>query len=118
MLKAIIGVHVSSAGSLELSFDRAKGIGASCFQIFISPPRQWLQTKHSDEELQLFKDKAIETGIGPNFIHGTYLINLGTQNPEHLQKSIDWLIYTLKTAQKMGAVRSEEHTSELQSQSN
>lgn len=97
------GAHVSSAVSLELAFDRAREIGAQCTQIFISPPQQWVQIKHSDQEIQAYKDKQSQTGIGPNFIHGTYLINLGTSNPEHLKKSIDWLIYSLNCAQKLGA---------------
>lgn len=98
-----IGAHVSAAVSLELSFDRAQKIGAECTQIFISPPQQWFQTKHDDEELERYRRKTKETGIKPNFIHGTYLINLGTKNPEHLQKSVDWLMYALHTAAKMGS---------------
>lgn len=97
-----IGAHVSAAVSLELAFERAQNIGAECFQIFISPPQQWFQTKHDDQEIERFKSKALETQIGPNFIHGTYLVNLGTPNPEHLQKSIDWLVYALTLANKLG----------------
>lgn len=97
-----IGAHVSAAVSLELSFERAKHIGAECMQIFISPPQQWFQTKHDSEEIGRFVKAQAESGIGPNFIHGTYLINLGTQNPEHLQRSIDWLIYAMGVACKLG----------------
>lgn len=93
-----IGAHVSAAVSLELAFERAGHIGAECFQIFISPPQQWAQTAHNEAEVDRFIKAAEQTRIGPNFIHGTYLINLGTENPEHLQKSIDWLIYALNMA--------------------
>jgi deoxyribonuclease IV len=101
-VKPQIGAHVSAAVSLELAFERATHIGAECFQIFISPPQQWLQSKHDTEEIERFKTKASETQIGPNFVHGTYLVNFGTQNPEHLQKSIDWLIYALQISEKLG----------------
>lgn len=94
--------HVSAAGSLDLSFDKAAQIGAEGSQIFISPPRQWNKIKHSDEEINRYKLKQVETKISPNFIHGTYLINLGTQKPEHLQKSINWLIYALNEAGLLG----------------
>ncbi len=97
-----IGAHVSAAVSLDLSIDRAKEIGAECMQIFVSPPQRWAQTKHGDEEIEIYKKKVQESGIGPNFIHGTYLVNLGTANPEHLQKSIDWLIYAMNMAAKLG----------------
>lgn len=97
-----IGAHVSAAISLETSFKKAKEIGAEAIQFFVSPPQQWTQTQHNAEEIERYKKAAKEKGIGPNFIHGTYLINLGSFHPEHLQKSIDWLIYALKLAGKLG----------------
>ncbi len=97
-----IGAHVSAAISLELSIDRAKEIGAEATQIFISPPQQWAQTKHEQEEIELYKSKVRESGITSNFIHGTYLVNLGTDKPENLQKSIDWLIYAMNMAGQLG----------------
>ncbi len=97
-----IGAHVSSAISLEYAFDKAQKIGAECFQIFVSPPQQWAFTSHDNAEIERFKNKAQETQIGPNFIHGTYLVNLGTEKPEHLQKSIDWLNYGMGMAAKLG----------------
>lgn len=97
-----IGAHVSAALSLDLAFDRAEEIGAECLQIFISPPRQWIKLEHTIEEIESFKTKSQITGIGPNYIHGTYLISLGTQNPEHLRKSIDWLVYAMNYAATLG----------------
>ena len=98
----IIGAHVSAAGSLELSFDKASEMGAECTQIFLSPPRQWFYHKHDQAEILRYKEAAKTTGIGPNFIHGTYLINLATEKKDHLQKSIDWLIYSLNMAGELG----------------
>lgn len=96
-----VGAHVSAAVSLELAFEKGQKIGAEAIQFFVSPPQQWFQTKHDDAEIARFVDKQRESGIGPNFIHGTYLVNLGTDNPEHLQKSVDWLIYGLNLARKL-----------------
>jgi deoxyribonuclease-4 len=97
-----IGAHVSAAQSLSLSFDRAQAIGAECTQIFISPPQQWAKTNHSDEEIKEYRKKCETSNIQPNFIHSTYLINLASDNPENLAKSVDWLIYAQKTAEKLG----------------
>lgn len=93
-----IGAHVSAAVSLERSFLKAQEIGAEATQIFISPPRQWLQVEHSEEVIKRFREKEIESGITPTFIHGTYLINLGSGSEEHLNKSTDWLIWALNMA--------------------
>ncbi len=98
-----VGAHVSAAVSLELSLERAKEIGAETTQIFISPPQQWAQTNHGADEIKLYQEKSKDTGIKTNFIHGTYLINLGSQDPIHVQKSIDWLIYALDLAEKLGS---------------
>ncbi len=97
-----VGAHVSAAVSLEISFERAKHIGAETTQIFISPPQQWFQTKHDKEEIQRYKQAQQESSIGPNFIHGTYLINLGTDKEDHLKRSIEWLIYAMNLAGKLG----------------
>jgi deoxyribonuclease IV len=96
-----IGAHVSAAVSLDRSFDKAQEIGAECTQIFISPPRQWTQTIHGDEEVAKFIKRQSETQITPNFVHGTYLINLGSQSTEHLEKSINWLSWALNTSSKL-----------------
>ncbi len=97
-----IGAHVSAAVSLELSFKKAREIGAECTQIFISPPQQWLQPNHGEEVIARYRAVSRESGIGSNFIHGTYLINLGASSLEHLQKSIDWLNWAMNMAEKLG----------------
>ncbi len=97
-----IGAHVSAAVSLDRSISKALEIGAECTQFFISPPQQWVQSEHDEKEIAQYRKRVEESGIGPNFIHGTYLVNLGTPNPEHLNKSIDWLIYALNMADKLG----------------
>lgn len=96
-----IGAHVSAAGSLDLSFEKAKEMGAETTQIFISPPRQWSQIKHTQETIDKYKEAAQKNNISPNFIHGTYLINLATEDDTHLQKSINWLIYAMNTATEL-----------------
>lgn len=97
-----IGAHVSAAGSLDLAFDRALEIGAECTQIFISPPQQWFKKVYSQENTLQYRQKAIHTGIGPNFIHGAYLINLASENSLNVAKSVDWLIYSQRTAEQLG----------------
>src|SRR3989344_35285 len=105
-----VGAHVSAAGSIDLSFERAQAIGADCTQIFISPPQRWLETNHSQEVIDRYKSRQVETNIGPNFIHGTYLINLGTENQENLKKAIGWLTYALNRAGELGITGVIFHT--------
>jgi len=39
-----LGGHVSIAGGLNLSLDRAQKIGANCLQIFAASPRSWARS--------------------------------------------------------------------------
>lgn len=105
-----IGAHVSSVGGVDKCIDRAAALGANCCQFFISPPQQWAKTSHSEQEIQGFKTKVNELKIYPNFIHGTYLLNLATQNPANLEKTIDWLVYALNLAEKLGVTGVIFHT--------
>lgn len=97
-----IGAHVSAAGNIANSFIKAQEIGASCTQIFITPPQRWLQKDFSDGDIKTYKDAKIASGIEPNFNHGVYLLNLGSNNPFFLKSSIEWLKYSLQTAEKIG----------------
>jgi deoxyribonuclease IV len=98
---AVIGAHVSTAGGLDLSLDRALEIGANCTQIFLSPPQQWRMVDYSQEVAQKYLKKQEETKVGPNFVHGIYLINLASESPENLQKAIDWLVWSQTMCSKL-----------------
>ncbi|MDO8530867.1 MAG: deoxyribonuclease IV [Dehalococcoidia bacterium] len=83
-----IGGHVSAAGGLDKAVDRGVEIGAEALQIFGAPPQSWRRATLAPELAALFRKKAQEKGVQPVFIHGVYLINLATANPENLKKSI------------------------------
>lgn len=98
-----IGAHVSAAGGISKAIDRGASLGAETIQIFASSPQGWAFKPHPPAEIELFKSKARETGIAPVFIHGVYLVNLATDNPENLAKGIASLTFTLDVANHIGA---------------
>ncbi len=87
-----IGAHVSSAGSIDRAVDRAAEIGAEAVQMFLSGPTSWRVKDHPQKDREAYKRKARETGIGPTFFHGIYLINLGSPNPELIEKGVGSLV--------------------------
>jgi len=97
-----VGAHVSTAGGLDLALDRAREIGAEAVQIFGAAPQTWRRTNHTPEKKELFAKKSQEMGIGPAFIHAIYLINLATETPDNLQKSVAALAADLKLAGEIG----------------
>ncbi|MSQ14386.1 MAG: deoxyribonuclease IV [Dehalococcoidia bacterium] len=98
-----IGAHVSAAGGISKAIDRAADLGAETIQIFASAPQAWAAKPHAEKETESFKAKAAERGVFPTFIHGVYLTNLATENPENLVKGVSSLIFSLRTAGQIGA---------------
>lgn len=99
----LIGAHVSCSGGLERGIDRAREIGAEAIQIFSAAPQTWRPSNHSDESVARFRENAAESAIDDVFIHAIYLINLGTEAPEQLGRSIGALKLALKTSSRIGA---------------
>ena len=97
-----IGAHVSPAGGLDRAIDRAVEIGAEAVQLFCSSPRGWAFKPPSDEAVTAFRQKSRDNGIGPAFLHGIYLVNLGTPDSEHLKKGVDSLTNYMHVASAMG----------------
>ena len=97
-----LGAHVSAAGGVHKAIDRAEEMGAETIQIFASSPRAWRFRPIPEEDAAEFRRKSEETGVGPNFLHGSYLVNVGG-NPDMLQKSIDSLTNHMNAASQIGA---------------
>lgn len=73
-----VGLHVSSAESLELSFDRAKEVGATTFQIFTRSPRQWKFKPLTKELIAAFHEARRKSGMKSVVAHMPYLPNLAS----------------------------------------
>lgn len=94
-----IGAHVSASGGLASAVARARAIGAECFQVFLCAPQQWREPRHPHEQVEQFGRLAREHGLGPNFAHAIYLINLASDDPGIRDRSIaslracaDWAV--------------------------
>src|SRR5713226_2356866 len=97
-----LGAHVSTAGGLSTCVGRAQELGAECMQIFLSAPQRWQHPRHTDEQVQEFGRLVGEAGIGPNFAHATYLINLASADPGIRQRSIENLSVCATWADRVG----------------
>lgn len=97
-----IGAHVSAAGGPWKAIQNAKKIGADCFQIFASNPRTWHVQSSSREEVKKFKDVLKKSGLGPVYLHSSYLPNLASGDDELWEKSVKNLSEQLKLCQLIG----------------
>jgi len=87
-----IGAHVLTSGGLPLAVKRAITLEAECVQIFLAAPHRWANPRHTDEDVEEFKREMRAVGIGPNFAHARYLINLASPDASIRRHFIDALI--------------------------
>ena len=85
--RALIGAHTSITGGIEQALIRAQAIGATTTQLFTSNQKQWKGRFPSQESLEKWKKALSETGMKGVMSHDSYLINLGSNKPELLEKS-------------------------------
>ena len=98
-----IGAHVSISGGIDKAIDRALEIGAETIQIFASSPQVWAFKPPNPSTTASFVSKVSAAAIDPVFLHAIYLVNLGTQASDHLNKSIDALTKYMHVAAEIGA---------------
>ena len=98
-----IGAHVSTSGGVSKAVGRGQEIGCEALQIFGSSPQAWAFWDIPEAEIDAFRQSKADAGMGPVFLHAIYLVNLGTNRPDVLQKGIDSLAAHLTLAGKLGA---------------
>lgn len=99
----LLGVHVSIAGHIWESIDRAEALGCNVMQIFSRDPRQWRKSKIKAEDIQEFRQRREKSQIKKVFIHIPYLINLASPYNVLYQGSLRAYIQDMKEAQDLGA---------------
>ena len=97
-----VGAHMSIAGSIDLSVDRAKERSCDTFQIFTTNPRGWKSRKLRKEEIELFKDKLSSSGIVPVVSHMPYLPNLASPSKSTHKRSVRTLVAEIERCQVLG----------------
>lgn len=84
----LIGAHMSVAGGLHLSFERAVKVGCQTMQIFTKSNRQWNAKPITEEDVAAWQKARAANPVWPVLTHDSYLINLASPNPEIWEKSV------------------------------
>ncbi len=74
-------------GGLSQALKEGASIGATTVQLFTSNQRRWKGRVLSDEEIAHFHQIREITGLSQIMSHASYLVNLGSADPELLYKS-------------------------------
>jgi deoxyribonuclease IV len=83
----LIGAHTSAAGGPHNALLEGKSIGATTIQLFTANQKRWAAKPLTEETIDLFKKTLEQTALRKVMSHSSYLINLGSPNPEMLLKS-------------------------------
>jgi deoxyribonuclease-4 len=83
------GAHISASGGVENAPVNAHEIGAKAFAFFTKNQRQWVAPPLTKKSIEAFRHNCEKFGYKPFQIlpHDSYLINLGSPDPEGLGRS-------------------------------
>jgi len=90
-----IGAHLSTVGGVEKAVERASEIGANTVQVFSGSPRMWRRTSLEKIDAVAVKQAQEELDVTPIFTHALYLVNLASDNPDLISKSIEAMKHDL-----------------------
>lgn len=93
---SLIGAHVSAAGGIDKAVERAAAIGCNCVQVFSGSPRVWQRPAIESIDFKKVSSKQSELGVKSIITHSLYLLNLASDNPELIQKSMKALAFDLQ----------------------
>jgi deoxyribonuclease-4 len=99
----LFGAHVSTAGGIHTAIDRIEEIGGDAAQIFTQSSRTWRLTNHDPANLERFKERRVEAGIGAVVCHAVYLINLASPDDALYARSAATLLATIDVARAIDA---------------
>ena len=99
-----IGAHVSTVGGVFNAPKNAEEIGAKAFGMFVKNQRRWEAKPLTDEDIKKFKKALQVHGYSKEYIlpHDSYLINLGAQDEEKREKSLNAFIEEIKRCDQLG----------------
>jgi deoxyribonuclease-4 len=83
------------------AFARAEAHGASSLQVFTKNARGWSAPPLTEEECRAFREEARRTGL-PVIAHGSYLVNLGNEDPLLREKSLACVTEELTRCERLG----------------
>ncbi|HNX52667.1 MAG TPA: deoxyribonuclease IV, partial [Pontiellaceae bacterium] len=105
-----IGAHVSASGGVENAPLNAKAIGANAFALFTKNQRQWTSAPLSGESIRAFNQNCAGSFAAAQILpHDSYLINLGSPEPEALEKSRAAFLDEVQRCEQIGLDRLNFH---------
>jgi deoxyribonuclease-4 len=97
-----LGAHVSAAGGVHETPERAQAIGATAMQFFSKQASRWQEHLFDGEEAERFRGKLGATDVTVACVHDSYLINLASPDDLLRLRSLLSFITELKRCEALG----------------
>jgi deoxyribonuclease IV len=101
-MKNLLGTHISIAGGLYKSIERATQLDINCMQIFTKSNRMWKAKPLCPNDISAFKNKLQSSQIKEVIVHAGYLINIASDNNAVEEQSKLALIDELERCEALG----------------
>lgn len=102
MMADYLGAHISIAGGLYKSVERAVAAGCGTMQIFTRSSNQWKGKPLSDADAERFRDDFAASGLHEVISHDIYLINLAAPEGETRSKSLAAFADEMESCARLG----------------
>ncbi|MGC8608738.1 MAG: deoxyribonuclease IV [Thermoplasmata archaeon] len=100
--KFMIGGHISAAGGVEAAPERASIFGFRTFQFFTKNQMRWVSLPLKQEQINDFRENIKKYAIKSTMAHASYLLNLGSSDPDLRKKSINGLQDEVNRCNELG----------------
>ena len=97
-----LGAHVSAAGGIGNAPGNAEAIGAECMQVFTRNHNRWTTKPIPDAQVDRYRSEQARCAIGPVVAHDSYLINLASEDPGKLVRSMEAFGDEIARADQLG----------------
>lgn len=99
-----VGAHVSTERGVAAAPVNANAIGAKAFALFTRSPQRWKSKPLTINDVKIFKENCRLYGYTPDVIlpHDSFLINLGSPDPQKLEMSRQAFFDEMSRAQQLG----------------
>jgi len=98
----LLGAHMSTKGGMSAALERGESIGCTAIQVFVKGNTRWQFPPLKPDDVARFRDGLQRGQIRSVIAHAIYLVNLCSDKPEFVVKSIDDLVDELSRCEQLG----------------
>lgn len=98
----LLGSHMSTAGGMANAFERGESAGCTAMQVFVKGNTRWQFPPLKEDDVRRFRAFAEISPVRSVIAHAIYLVNLASDKPDFMRKSVDDLVDELTRCDALG----------------